>query len=186
MELIKDKQVGKFFQFSTSNFYQLAYYYNEIREINNKSQKREADFENLNKRLQELNPIRVLVFTRTLRRSQEFKKQRFYISNEKIIYGSHIGGDDVSINFRFDCVLVKEVEVKDMTLYKDLLINMTDFCNKNKIWMVNHIPSMNNFVEKDLMGDYLTEFTKCSEVKKICDKYKLKLLYPQSFRITLS
>jgi hypothetical protein len=176
----------KFFRFSTNNFYQLFFYYLEIEKINLSSQdSNTANLQALDDLLNKLKPVRVLQFLRTLRRSQEFKKQRFYISNEKVLFLSHIGGDDISINLNFDIVLAKTVEVKDLKLYSDLLSNIVSYCEKNNLIMANNISLLKKFVEKDHQGDYLTEFINSAEIQEIKKEYSLNVYYPSSTNISL-
>ena len=171
---------NKTFLFSSNNFYQLAYFYNQILQLSLTYP--HSDFENLKKELQNKIDMAypVLLFVRTLRRSQEFKKQKYYISSEKVLYLTELGCDDVSDNLNFKCLLTKAVEVSDLKIYSEKFSHLSDYCNSNNIVMANDIPSMNYFVEKDLMSEYLEKFTHSEKVEEICNKFKIQIHVPFS------
>lgn len=174
------KQNLKFFSFASNNFYQLHFYYNEIRKVNNEHSELVAKPHHLNEKINKISPVRVLLCTRTLRRSQEFKKQRYYISDEKVLYMSHIGGDDVSVNGKFDTILSKAVEVKDLQLYKSLFENIVSYSKLNNVSMLNNLQTLDKFVEKDLQGEFLEEFCKEESVVKMSHQFDHNLAYPSS------
>lgn len=175
----------KFYSFSSNNFYQLYKYYNHISNINNKSSAKIRQNEMLEQLISELNPIRVLLFTRCLRRSQEYKKQRYYISNDEVLYIPHLGGNNLEKDGKFDEVLAKTVEVKDLQLYSELLHNICEYTYQNNIIMLNDINIMNKFVEKDLQGQYLSEFCLDHTIDRIKERYNCNLVFPKSFVIPM-
>lgn len=183
VNFLKNSKNEKIFSFTSFNFYQHYIYYKQIQAINSTSLSNECDSNSLEKFIELKNPIKCLLVLRTLRRNQEFKKQRFYISSENVLYQTHLGCDDISINHihrKFDLVLTKAVEMTDMLLYSQLFKSISEHCLEQNILMVNYVPGLKYFVEKDIMGDYLSSFCNDENLKIILNKYNLKLKYPIS------
>ena len=104
-------------------------------------------------------PKIVLIFTRFLTRKQNFLKQRYFISDEKIIYKPHYGGTDKALNGKVDTVLAKSYELKDFAEYK----NIFNFLESNYN-MANDIHQFKYFIDKNLQNKFLSNF--CTLINK--------------------
>ena len=101
----------------------------------------------------------VLIFTRFLTRKQNFVKQRYFISDESIIYKPHYGGLDKINNGKVDIVLAKSYELKDFEEYKAIF----NFLEHNYN-MANDIHEFKYFINKNLQNKFLANF--CSLINK--------------------
>ncbi len=127
--------------------------------------------------MNEINPKIILLFTRTLTRKQEFLKQKNYISSKEILYKPHYGGEKCEYNGKFDCILTKAVEPKDLILYKEIFEQMSKYKNANdpsKFWY---------FIDKNKQSELLNNFINYSKLKTLCEKYKLQLECSKDFSI---
>jgi hypothetical protein len=176
----------KFFDFVTNNFYQLSFYYEEIKKINLENKDSTMANHNILKDIiNSYKPKFVLILLRKLRNYKQFLKMSFFISDENILYTTHIGGNDISVNERFDCILAKAVEVKDLIYYSCLLDNTVKFCQQKNIPMLNNISGLKYFVEKDLMGEYLLDFINSKPVQNLMRKFSTNILYPKSINLNI-
>ena len=169
--LYKDSSfiINRSINFISNNFYQLFYYYNLA--IESKT------YENLCLAMNEINPKIILLFTRTLTRKQEFLKQKNYISTKEILYKPHYGGENCEYNGKFDCILTKAVEPKDLILYKEIFEKMSKYKNANdpsKFWY---------FIDKNKQSELLNAFINFPELKTLCEKYKTILECPKDLSI---
>ena len=161
--------INRSINFISNNFYQLFYYYHLIIEA--------KTYENLCYAMNEINPKIILLFTRTLTRKQEFLKQKNYISSKEILYKPHYGGEKCEYNGKFDCILTKAVEPKDLILYKEIFEQMSKYKNANdpsKFWY---------FIDKNKQSELLNNFINYSKLKTLCEKYKLQLECSKDFSI---
>jgi len=182
------KYNNKFFSFFTTNFNYLAFYYNEIAKINNNDNLSNNANQSVLTDLidNKLRPIRVLVILRTLMRSRIFLKQKYFVSSDKVLYYSHIGGDNISINNeKFDFILAKAVELQDSISYSKLFENMISYSLNNNIRMINDLRNIKWFIEKDFMGDFLSYFVNCEDINKILHKHNVSLRFPKSMTLDL-
>ena len=131
--------------------------YNFIYQIINS--KNIESFESLTNYFNTINPKVILVFTRFLTRKQNFVKQRYFISDENIIYKPHYGGLDKNNNGKVDIVLAKSYELKDFEEYKDIFNFL-----ENNYAMANDIHEFKYFIDKNLQNKFLTNF--CSLINK--------------------
>ena len=169
--LYKDSSfiINRSINFISNNFYQLFYYYNLA--IESKT------YENLCLAMNEIKPKIILLFTRTLTRKQEFLKQKNYISTKEILYKTHYGGENCEYNGKFDCILTKAVEPKDLILYKEIFEKMSKYKNANdpsKFWY---------FIDKNKQSELLNAFINFPELKTLCEKYKTILECPKDLSI---
>ena len=169
--LYKDSSfiINRSINFISNNFYQLFYYYNLA--IESKT------YENLCLAMNEIKPKIILLFTRTLTRKQEFLKQKNYISTKEILYKPHYGGENCEYNGKFDCILTKAVEPKDLILYKEIFEKMSKYKNANdpsKFWY---------FIDKNKQSELLNAFINFPELKTLCEKYKTILECPKDLSI---
>jgi hypothetical protein len=161
--------INRSINFISNNFYQLFYYYNLAIEA--------KTYEHLCLGMNEINPKIILLFTRTLTRKQEFLKQKNYISSKEILYKPHYGGENCEFNGKFDCILTKAVEPKDLILYKDIFDKLSKYKNANdpsKFWY---------FIDKNKQSELLNDFIKFPELKTLCEKYNLILECPKDLSI---
>ena len=119
-----------------------------------------------------IHPKVVLIFTRFLTRKQNFVKQRYFISDESLIYKPHYCGINKECNGKVDIVLAKSYELKDSEEYKDIFNFL-----ENNYNMANDIHEFKYFIDKNLQNKFLNNF--CSLINKTPilnsskDKYKL-------------
>ena len=119
-------------------------------------------------------PKVVLIFARFLTRKQNFVKQRYFISDERLIYKPHYGGTDKAINGKVDNVLAKSYELKDFIEYKDIFNFL-----ENNYNMANDIHEFKYFIDKNLQNKFLTNFSNIVNKSSIMNanssqnKYKL-------------
>ena len=131
--------------------------YNFLYEIINS--KNIESFESLINYFNTIQPKVVLIFTRFLTRKQNFVKQRYFISDENIIYKPHYGGLDKINNGKVDIVLAKSYELKDFEEYKAIF----NFLEHNYN-MANDIHEFKYFINKNLQNKFLANF--CSLINK--------------------
>ena len=98
-------------------------------------------------------PKTILVFLRFLTRKQNFVKQRYFISDENLIYKPHYGGLEKLYNGKIDMVLSKSYELKDFEEYK----NIFNFF-ENNYKMVNDIHNFKYFINKNIQNKFLDNF----------------------------
>ena len=165
--------INKNIHFISNNFYQLNFYYKKIIEKNIFNYEKLCEFFN------NLQPKILMLFLRTLTRKQEFNKQKFFISNEKILYKSHYGGNFVEINGKFDAILSKAVEILDLKLYEKIFENFSKFFN------VNDPKKFACFVDKNKQSDFLKDFVNFKDVLEVNKKFNFKLLTIKYFNINL-
>ena len=139
--------------FLSTNIFSYNYLYQIINSKNIES------FESLTNYFNIIQPKVILIFTRFLTRKQNFVKQRYFISDENIIYKPHYGGLDKNNNGRVDIVLAKSYELKDFEEYKDIFKFL-----ENNYDMVNDIHEFKYFIDKNLQNKFLTNF--CSLINK--------------------
>ena len=99
-------------------------------------------------------PKVVLIFARFLTRKQNFVKQRYFISDESLIYKPHYGGYNKASNGKVDIVLAKSYELKDFVEYKQIF----DFL-ENNYNMANDIHEFKYFIDKNLQNKFLNNFS---------------------------
>ena len=133
--------------FIALNIFSYNYLYYEI--IN----KNIFNYESLVEYFEKLQPKIILIFLRFLTRKQNFVKQRYFISNENIIYKPHYGGLDKMCNGKIDLVLAKSYELKDYEEYK----NIFNFL-ENNYKMVNDIHNFKYFINKNIQNKFLDNF----------------------------
>ncbi len=161
--------INKGINFISNNFYQLYYYYNLAIDSQN--------YENLCNSLNKIQPKVILLFTRTLTRKQEFLKQKNYISSKEILYKPHYGGENIEYNGKFNCILTKAVETKDLSLYNNIFEKLSNFKNANDPKKFPY------FIDKNKQSEFLKNFINFPEVKILCEKYKINLEYPNNIQI---
>ena len=133
--------------FLSLNIFSYNFLYYEIISRNIES------YESLINYFEEIHPKIVLIFTRFLTRKQNFVKQRYFISYDKLIYKPHYGGLDKACNGKIDLVLPKLYELKDLEDYKPIF----NFIEENYI-SVNDINEFRYFIDKNLQHKYLSNF----------------------------
>ena len=122
-------------------------------------------------------PKVILIFARFLTRKQNFVKQRYFISDENLIYKPHYGGTDKTINGKVDNVLAKSYELKDFIEYKDIFNFL-----ENNYNMANDINEFKYFIDKNLQNKFLTNFSNLVNKTPIINsnsapnKYKLYII----------
>ena len=139
--------------FISTNIFSYNFLYQIINSKNIES------FESLINYFNTIQPKVVLIFTRFLTRKQNFVKQRYFISDENIIYKPHYGGLDKINNGKVDIVLAKSYELKDFEEYK-VIFNFLEH-NYN---MANDIHEFKYFINKNLQNKFLANF--CSLINK--------------------
>ena len=117
----------------------------------------------------EIKPKVILIFTRFLTRKQNFLKQRYFISDESIIYKPHYGGIDKNLNGRVDMVLAKSYELKDFIEYK----NIFNFLENNYA-MANDINEFKYFIDKNLQNKFLSNFCRFINKSPLLNTYQNK------------
>jgi hypothetical protein len=168
------------YDLSAYNFYQLVYYYKVISDLNN-NEAIKADHCGLAKYITYTKPIKCLLFTQCLKRFESFKKkQKFYISNDKVMWVPHIGGLDISINGDIDSVLAKAVESRDYILYKNYFDKFDEYCDMKGITRLNQFKNFPYFVQKDLMHHFMENFLKSEEIKILNHNFNINISLPSS------
>ena len=174
--------INEHIHFISSNFFQLHYYYSLL---NSKYKSSSSYKEFTNELSSTLKPKIVVIFTRTLVRKQEFLKQKFYISNEKVLYKSFINSDEINVNGQFDWILSKAVEVKDMILYKKAFDNIPLYVKQINAKMINNITNFEYFVEKNKQEELLHKFVSSKEVSQLEQDYHIQIKIPNYIIIPL-
>lgn len=158
--------INKDINFLSTNIFSYNYIYYEI--IN----KNIEIYESLVKYFNEINPKIILIFARFLTREQNFVKQRYFISDKKIIYKPHYGGFDKYCNGKIDIVLAKSYELKDYEEYKRYF-NFFE----NNYEMINDIHNFKYFIDKNLQNKFLKSFCFFINNNNIQEhKYKLSII----------
>ena len=125
-------------------------------------------------------PKIILIFTRFLTRKQNFVKQRYFISDEKIVYKPHYGGTDKTLNGKVDMVLAKSYELKDFEEYKSIFQFLEENYN-----MANDIHQFKYFIDKNLQNKFLNNFclliNKSSILQTSKKKYELSTINSITF-----
>ena len=157
--------------------------YNFLYEIINS--KNIETFESLINYFNITQPKIVLIFTRFLTRKQNFVKQRYFISDESIIFKPHYGGLNKSNNGKIDIVLAKSYELKDFAEYKDIFNFL-----ENNYPMVNDIHEFKYFIDKNLQNKFLSNFcsllNKSSLIKSNSSPHKFQLYTINSITIDIN
>ena len=117
----------------------------------------------------EIKPKVILIFTRFLTRKQNFLKQRYFISDESIIYKPHYGGIDKNLNGRVDMVLAKSYELKDFIEYKNIFKFL-----ENNYAMANDINEFKYFIDKNLQNKFLSNFCRFINKSPLFNTYQNK------------
>ena len=165
--------INKNIHFISNNFYQLIFYYKKIIEKNIFNYEKLVEFFN------EIQPKILILFLRILTRKQEFFKQKIFISNEKILYKSHYGGNSIEINGKFDGILTKAVEILDLKIYEKLFENM------KKFYCINNVNNFINFVDKNKQNEFLFDFVNFNEILNLNEKFGFKLKIINNFNVKL-
>jgi hypothetical protein len=165
--------INKNIHFISNNFYQLNFYYKKI--IENKI----FNYENLVEFLNKIQPKILILFLRILTRKQEFFKQKNFISNEKILFKSHYGGNSIEINGKFDGILTKAVEIFDLKNYEKVFENM------KKFYCFNDVNNFINFVDKNKQNEFLFDFVNFNEILELNKKFQMKILNIENFNVNL-
>ena len=165
--------INKNIHFISNNFYQLIFYYKKIIEKNI------FNYEKLSEFFNEIQPKILILFLRILTRKQEFFKQKNFISNEKILYKSHYGGNSIEINGKFDGILTKAVEILDLKIYEKLFENM------KKFYCINNVNKFINFVDKNKQNEFLFDFVNFNEILNLNEKFGFKLKIINNFNVKL-
>ena len=175
-----DYVINKDINFISNNFYQLKHYYDLFSSLESIS------YDSFVKEIDKKKPFIVETFTRSLCRKQEFLKQKFYISDENVLYRPCINNLKVEVNGKFHCVLVKLVEVKDEIIYQEFLNNLSEYCDKHKIKQVNKISMSPIIVEKNEQVEYIENFLEKNEkIKALTENYNYKVQTPKSLCIPM-
>ena len=152
--------------FISTNIFSYNFLYYNINSINIET------YESLINYFDKIKPKVILIFTRFLTRKQNFLKQRYFISDESIIYKPHYGGIDKALNGKVDMVLAKSYELKDFEEYK----NIFNFL-ENNYDMANDIHQFKYFIDKNLQNKFLSNFCRLINKSTFFDisqkKYKL-------------
>ena len=152
--------------FLSTNIFSYYFLYYTIESENIES------YESLINYFDKIKPKIVLTFTRFLTRKQNFVKQRYFISDEKIVYKPHYGGTDKTLNGKVDIVLAKSYELKDFEEYKTIFNFLEENYN-----MANDIHQFKYFIDKNLQNKFLNNFclliNKSSLLKNSKKEYQL-------------
>ena len=160
--------------FLSTNIFSCNFLYYKINSKNIES------YELLINYFEETKPKVILIFTRFLTRKQNFLKQRYFISDESIVYKPHYGGIDKDLNGRVDIVLAKSYELKDFVEYK----NIFNFL-ENNYSMANDIHEFKYFIDKNLQNKFLSNFCRLINKSSLFNKYQGKYALSTINSITL-
>ena len=155
------------------SFFNQEYYFDIIKEIilnqRNNNINDEAKSIELEKKIYEINPIRVLVLTSTLLKPFAFTKSLFYISNEKVIYDFFYSEKQIKDN-KFDYICVRFNEFQNFSFYK-LLLDEINLIQKDK--HINNLSFAYKLMNRSELTKIIKDFTIQEEKKKL--QFQLKL-----------
>jgi hypothetical protein len=197
IEKEKEKEKGNFFNFSINFYTCLLNYFPLIHEINKISNKKISDFSLLNEKINQLKPIRIFIYIKTLFKNREFiRSAYYYISDFDIFYESSVGFDEIE-NFYLNFDSKEKIENLNVLFYKlnsekieekDKLIQTSNFFIKKfpKIYLINNLENLEDFSNKDKMVNLLNRLVNRSKTQEILKEYNLKLFVPKSKEIKFS
>ena len=114
------------------------------------------------------------------------KKHRFISSNEKCIFYPHLGGNDITLNKKFNVILNRTYPLRELGNYKALLDNIENYVSENKeVLMIDSLKNLEYFVFRDLMIEILRKFSTLESVHRLNEKYKVNLAFPISICVSL-
>lgn len=177
-----------YINFTTISLIQHSFYYRLINQINNDTKCNKANTEKLNCTLHETRIV--LVLLRILPKKSDFKKAKFIISNKNVFYKTHIGGNDVSVNGKFDMISMRISDHQDLKFYSQLYksvesINVQSINHRN-VYILNDTKNLDNFLERLDMSNFLDNFTKKHTIVKLGIKYNLRLEFPKYVYVKVS
>jgi hypothetical protein len=171
----------KVYDFTAISFYQNIYYFEHIKSINQKAGSNKANHEALEQVIKDINPVKCVLFIYFEKRSDSFqKKEKFFFSNQQVLYLTHIGGDDLSVNGQFDSILSKVIEHKDYIYYKSYFDKFKEYTDKHGVTVINGFDSFPYMIQKDIMHHYMEDFCQSETVKQLNTKYSLDIKLPYS------
>ena len=176
IEIIK---AGFMPNFTSTTFFQQKYLYKVIFELINEYQDINCKSDIFEKKLDK--KLICVTAIRTSFKYSDYKKHRFILSNEDCIFYPHLGGNDISINKKFNVLLNRIIYEADFLNYRVLLDNMVDYVSKNKeVLLIDNLKNLDGFLLRDKMVELLQRFINLDSVKKVNEKYKVKLAFPTS------
>jgi hypothetical protein len=190
------KTHGRFFDFSVFVFYEIKNYFDLIKKVNSLTEENTSNHKQLEELLNELNPLRVLVFYRFFFKKLEYLRAKHFDSNEKVLFSSYVGSlhleededdFDFSLNGKFNCVLIKLNEKQDTHYMKKLInkFNTYSVLNKN-ILFVNSLKNLDSFLERHKMILFLQEFCESEAVKNVNEEFGMNVRLPKCYSVNLS
>jgi hypothetical protein len=138
--------------------------------------------------LEESLSSKILVFTaiRTSFKYSDYKKHRFILSNERCIYYPHVGGNEIFFKKNFNVLLNRIIYQADFLNYKQLLDHMMNYVSINKqVLLIDNLKNIDGFLLRDKMVALLSDFTKLESIRKLNDKYNVKMEFPSSEYVSL-
>ena len=117
--------------FTATTFFQQKYIFEVIFSLLNEYNNNIANENILEEKLK--NKVIVVTAIRTSFKYSDYKKHRFIFSNEKVIFYPHVGGNDISVNKKFQVILNRIIYQQDFLNYKIFLNNMMNYANNNEI-----------------------------------------------------
>ena len=100
------------------------------------------------------NRLIVLVFQRNLMRKKDFEKIYFYLSDSRVLYKFHIGGDDPLVNSPFHMINSKLGKIDDSIIYKTLLSNID---SNDTYYNLNSCSKLEDFRNKSKMNEVIAQ-----------------------------
>jgi len=194
LQLLKSQ--GRFFNFSVFVFHEIKNYFDIIKSANCKIVGKNSNNKQLEDLLQELNPIRVLVFYRFFFKKLEYLRAKHFNSNERVLFSSYVGSLyleedeedlDFSLNGKFNSILIKLNEKQDTQYLKKLIHKFNELSELNKnIIFINSLKNLDSFLKRHKMILFLQEFCQSEEVKRINEESGMNVRLPKCYSVNLT
>ena len=181
---IKIVKKGYMPNFTVTTFFQQRYLYEVIFACIHESNENYSNTRLFEEKLD--NKIKCLTSIRTCFDYSAYKKHRFISSNEKCIFYPHLGGNDITLNKKFNVILNRTYPLRELGNYKALLDNIENYVSENKeVLMIDSLKNLEYFVFRDLMIEILRKFSTLESVHRLNEKYKVNLAFPISICVSL-
>ena len=130
--------------------------------------------------------IKTLILFRILPKKSDFKKIQFIISSCDLLYVAFTGGISIDLSVQYnsiDVVSPRITDHQDLSFYSKLYSNMESYnsmnhTNQKNILILNDTSNLINFLEREDMSKYLSNFCQISEIQTLNSTYNIKLEFP--------
>lgn len=182
------RKKGRFFDFAHISFNCSFNYLKLIHEVNQQNTDSKADLVKLQERINESNPIKVLILAKALFKFREFQRSlEYYVSDERIIYNFYCGFDQLEefhLNGEFEIIFFKITRTPEIEYFSELSKTALVITKRNpKIYLANPADNLEYFNDRGEMVKWLNHIA--GKTSDLTAEFKTELIIPDSKLVNL-